>query len=342
MAEEEIKEEIKEETPSIEEETTTSANIEESTISEEAGQKEEENSQDIKQTQEEEKKEAVQKKVPFLNKILFVLVGFLLIVLIIGTVLFFMGFFDAKEEIKNEEVQKQEKIVNEDNSFNIKDINSKKLNQQLLLLTNKNIIAEEENNKREKLEQEKKIKQEEEKKRKESLALEEEKISKEKALLENKKIELEKQKEELEILKNEAINLRDEMINSKKILEMKKEETIAEVAEVKVEEEAEEEIIEIKEEIKEKTPMSENKFVSLINIAKIKGSLYKSYLDKITSINSDVKLCRDDLNRIELYYGPFEDNSIRNDLYKKLQENGIENSYEVELTKEEFDKRCNY
>ena len=82
--------------------------------------------------------------------------------------------------------------------------------------------------------------------------------------------------------------------------------------------------------------------VDFVNVAKIKGELYKSYLDRITAINTNIKLCRDNLNRIEIYYGPFEENSARSELYKKLQENGIENSYEVELTKEEFDRRCNY
>ncbi len=321
MAEDTI-EEIQEEILNVEEETTNSAKTDET-------QKE----QDDKDSKE--KVEKKQKKVPFLNKILFGLVGFLLLLLIAGAVLFFMGFFDPIEEPKTQELQEQEKIVKEETTrFNIKDINSKKLNKQLLLLTNKNMM-EEENNKREKIEEENKIKQEEEKKKKEILALEEEKITKEKESLENKKIELKKQKEELEILKNEAIALRNEMINSKKLLEMEKEElTKKEMIskEIKIKEK-------IKEEILSK---DENKFISLINVAKIKGELYKSYLDRITAINSDLKLCRDELNRIEIYYGPFKDNTLRSQLYKKLQENGIENSYEVELTKEEFDRRCNY
>ena len=325
MAEEENKEEINQNTPSIEDENTNSLNTQEGT-------------EEIQNTEvSEEEKKTKQKKVPFLNKILFAVVGFLLIILIIGAVLFFMGFFDAKEENVNlnvDEVQRQEKIIPEETRFNIKDINSKKLNKQLLLLTNKNIIKEEENEKREKQAEEKKIKEAEEKNKKEALALEEEQISKEKELLENKKNELEKQKEELEILKNEAIALRNEMINSKNLLEMNKE-TIN-----KKRKETEEEI---KIEVPVSVPVKkEIEFVSLINVAKIKGELYKTYLDKITAINSDIKLCRDDLNRIEIFYGPFENDAIRNELFEKLQENGIKHSYKVELTKEEFDKRCNY
>lgn len=325
MAEDTI-EEIKEEFLTQEEESDHSAQIDEN-ISESKNESQEENE---KKTEEEKIRK--QKKVPFLNKILFGLVGFLLLLLIVGLVLFFMGFFDTKE-VKTNISEKKELAVKEETRFNIKDINSKKLNKQLLLLTNKNLM-EEENEAREKLEEEKKIKLEEEKRKKETLALEQEKISKEKESLENKKIELQKQKEQLEVLKEEAIALRNEMLNSKKLLEVKKEETIEKVAVIT----NNSEVIEENETIIE----SENKFVSLINVAKINGELYKSYLDKIIAINSDVKLCRDELNRIEIYYGPFEDNSTRNKLYKKLQKNGIKNSYEVELTKEEFDKRCNY
>tara|TARA_B100001063_G_scaffold118993_1_gene111136 strand:+ start:2816 stop:3805 length:990 start_codon:yes stop_codon:yes gene_type:complete len=325
-----IIEEIKEETLNVEDESNNSANKD---VSNDESQRVE----DTKEVEESETKK--QKKVPFLNKILFGLVGFLLLILIVGAILFSMGFFDAVEEPKKKDIITQEQVVKEESRFNINDINSKKLNKQLLLLTNKNILLEEENNKREKLEEEKKIKLEEEKKKKEALDLEEKKISKEKEDLENKKAELEKQKNELEILKNEAIALRNEMINSKNLLEMKKEELIKTEA-------IPDEVITKKENInieeKENIIKEESKFVSLINVAKIKGDLYKSYLDKITAINSDIKLCRDELNRIEIYYGPFEDNTLRNDLYKKLQKMGIKNSYEVELTKEEFDKRCNY
>jgi hypothetical protein len=308
--------EIKEETPTDEKTSNSNENVED---------------EKVQDTEEEEGTK--QKKVPFLNKILFGLVGFLLLVLIAGAVLFFMGFFDPKEEVKVQKVQEKEMIVEKENTFNIKDINSKKLNKQLLLLTNKNMIEEENNNQIEKQEEEKKIKKEEEKKKKEALAIEEEKISKEKISLENKKLELVKQKEELEILKNEAIALRNEMISNKELLEMQKEE--AKIKEV-------EKIIVPVMDKKKEVIQHEDKFVSLINVAKVKGNLYKSYLDKITAINSDIKLCRDDINRIEIYYGPFKDDNLRNDLYKKLQEKGIENSYKVELTKEEFDRRCNY
>lgn len=322
MAEKENKEEINEDTPD--------------TLSEISDSSDEIEAQDLKndENSNEEESPTKQKQVPILNKILFGVVGFLLLTLIVGAVLFFMGFFEAEKKPEVTDMVKEERIIEEKNTFNIKDINSKKLNKQLLLLTNKNIVQEEENNRREKEEEEKKIKLEEDKKKAESLALEEENLTKEKQLLEDKRLELQRQKEELELLKNEAIALRNEMMNSKETIEMKKDEVVLKTPEV-------EEIVVEKELVKE-IVKDEIKFVSLINVAKVKGELLKSYLDKISNIYSSIKLCRDDLNRIEIYYGPFEDNVLRNDIYNKLQENGIINSYEVELTIEEFDKRCNY
>ena len=82
--------------------------------------------------------------------------------------------------------------------------------------------------------------------------------------------------------------------------------------------------------------------MKLINVAKIKGVLYKKYLDKATSLDPNIHLCRDDLNRIELYYGPFETLDSREVLLNRLIKNGFSQAYELEMTKEEFDARCNY
>jgi hypothetical protein len=278
----------------------------------------------------------IQKKVPILNKILYGVVGFLVFILIIGLIMFFMGFFDPEEEVKNKEATKKEILIDDINKFSVKDINSKKLNKQLLMLTNKNREIQEKNEAREKEEEEKKILELEKKKRAESLALEEKKLLDQKKFLESKKLELQREKEELEALKNEAKLLKDELLRSKQSLEAMqtiKKEKIEEVVEVKKV---------IVQEAPKETVKHEDIFVSLINVAKIKGDLYKSYLDKITNINSNIKLCRDNMNRIEIYIGPFKDNKNRLEVYKKLITNNFKESYEVELTKTEYKKRCDY
>lgn len=97
------------------------------------------------------------------------------------------------------------------------------------------------------------------------------------------------------------------------------------------------------ENIEKENKINENNgFLKFINVAKIKGVLYKKYLDSVVAINPNVILCRDDKNRIELYYGPFNSDNERTELLNKLIDNNFEQAYELEFTQEEFNNRCNY
>lgn len=286
-------------------------------------------------------------KKPLLKKVLIGLVSLLILVLLIGTILYFLGFFEQDTpavEDKKKEVLQETKLENKEEpakvmikekdtyNFDLKNINSKKLNEQLALLTNKS-LNQEKIEAKEKIDNEKKIIEEEKKKKEEELRAEEELLNQEKMILESKKEELEKQKVELEALRKEALLLKEEMMNAKQELETKQD--------------TQEEIIaqtdnnsQMQESIQKETKA--NEFVQLINVAKIKGELYKSYLDKITAINPDILLCRDDKNIIEIYLGPFMDIQKRSEVLNQLIENDIKESYEVELTQEEFNKRCKY
>jgi chromosome segregation ATPase len=175
-----------------------------------------------------------------------------------------------------------------------------------------------------------------EQKRKEKEALDEQEamLLKEKAAIEEKKIQLENEKAQLEALKQEAVTLKEELQNYKSKLEITSKEKSEEVV-------LNNETPVIPEEIKNDTENIDG-FLKFINVAKIKGVLYKKYLDKIITINPNVILCRDDKNIIEIYYGPFENNETRNELLNKLVNSNFTEAYEVEFTKEEFDKRCNY
>ena len=275
---------------------------------------------------EEMKEEFVKsKKKSMLSKILIGLIAFLVLLLIIGATLFFLGFFDPKEEMQPSTQENQMPIEKEPESykFDIKDINSKKLNEQLSYLTNKN-IKQEKNEEEEKKENEKRI-IEDEKKREEAIyKAQEDALLKEKAAIEEKKIELENEKAQLEAMKHEALLLKQELEANKAKLENI--EPIKELVNT--------EIVPIKKRT--------DSFLKLINVAKIKGNLYKKYLDKITTINPNAILCRDDKNKIEIYFGPFENNNKRVELLNKLINKGFDEAFELELTQEEFNKRCNY
>lgn len=289
------------------------------------------------------------KKKSTISKILISVIAFLVFLLLLGTTLYLFGFFTPekvveKEPLKNNVLSTENE--KENYKFDIKNINSKKLNEQLANLTKKNIYAER-NEELERIENEKKILEEQKRKEEEALKAEEKALQEEKNRIEENKLKLENEKIELEAMRQEALLLKEELeANKIKLEEMKQdlikvEKTTPLIKEVVEEEisntgttEAVENINEVKEEM--------NSFLKLINVAKIKGSLYKKYLDSITSIDTNVILCRDDKNRIEIYFGPFENNDSRSSLLNKLIDNGFDEAYELELTKEEFDKRCNY
>ena len=307
---------------------------------------EEENDSDLSESNQEPapkeiEEEFVKPKKHLLFKILIGIAGVLLFLIIIGLVLYFTGFFEPKVVEKPEPTPVDtvvEKVETSENTyrFDVKDINSKKLNEQLANLTSKN-LTDEKIEEIEKRENEQKLIEDAKRKEEEYIKNQEEELLKQKAELEEKKQELEKEKAQLEAMKEEALQLKEQLENNKTPIEQNNDEVI----------EVKENIVEnsVNEENEEKIKTSQNSnsgFLMFINVAKIKGVLYKKYLDKITDINPNVKLCRDDKNRIEIYYGPFKNSEERSELLNKLIDNKFNEAYELEFTQEEFDKRCNY
>ena len=295
----------------------------------------------IEQPPVEVKEEFVKPKKSILPKILIGIVAFLLLLLIIGLVLYFSGFF-APKEVKKVETppaveQTVEKVEAPENNykFDIKDINSKKLNEQLATLTSKN-LNDEKIEELEKKENEKKLVDEQKKKEEDLLKNHETELLKQKSELEQKKLELEREKIHLETMKQQALQLKEELniSNTEPIVDhsIEKEKNVEAMNTVP------------KEALTDKKtePADNSGFLLFINVAKVKGVLYKKYLDKIVAINPNVKLCRDDKNRIEIYYGPFENSEERTKLLTKLLDNKFNEAYELEFTQEEYDKRCNY
>ena len=277
-------------------------------------------------------------KQPSIKVILISIISLLVIILIIGILLI---VFSPKEEQETAEtsIQNQETLVKEEPKdepkeeeikFDLSGINSQKLNEQLENLTNKFIQKEQINS--EEAKENRRVLEEQKRIEEESLKIEEEIVSKQKESLDEKKTLLEEEMKKLEALKEEALLAKQELL---KIQNSNNQEVEKETKE--------ENIVENKKSIEESTSNnSDVLFLKLINVAKIKGVLYKKYLDKATSLDPNIHLCRDDLNRIELYYGPFETLDSREVLLNRLIRNGFSQAYELEMTKEEFDARCNY
>lgn len=293
-------------------------------------------------SENQEKKEDDKKdKTLLIKRVLFITIGVLLLFLIILATIFIFKSEESKEPTEPSPPIESSAKTNENNTenvpsepeiketkFDFNNLEPEKLNEQLELLTNKNM--------------------EYQKEKEQKILEEEKKLSPVFNLVNNLKDKEEIKKEENSIVSSED-NKKEEISKIEEIKEDKKEEIISEKKDVATstnnETKTQNETSNINSNSKkeETTKITESlTFVKLINVAKIKGDLNKKYFDKVIEVNANVLLCRDDENIIELYYGPFLEDEIRDNLLSKLIKNGFKEAYSLEMTKEEFDKRCNY
>ena len=290
---------------------------------------------------QEQKEDDKKDKTLLIKRVLFITIGVLLLLLIILATIFIFKSEESKEPTESSPPIESSAKTNENNTenvpsepeiketkFDFNNLEPEKLNEQLELLTNKNM--------------------EYQKEKEQKILEEEKKLSPVFNLVNNLKDKEEVKKEENSIVNSED-NKKEEISKIEEIKEDKKEEIISENKDLTTntsnETKTQNETSNINSNSKkeETTKITESlTFVKLINVAKIKGDLNKKYFDKVIEVNANVLLCRDDENIIELYYGPFLEDEIRDNLLSKLIKNGFKEAYSLEMTKEEFDKRCNY
>lgn len=290
---------------------------------------------------QEQKEDDKKDKTLLIKRVLFITIGVLLLFLIILATIFIFKSEESKEPTESSPPIESSAKTNENNTenvpsepeiketkFDFNNLEPEKLNEQLELLTNKNM--------------------EYQKEKEQKILEEEKKLSPVFNLVNSLKDKEGIKKEENSIVSSED-NKKEEISKIEEIKEDKKEEIISEKKDVATstnnETKTQNETSNINSNSKkeETTKITESlTFVKLINVAKIKGDLNKKYFDKVIEVNANVLLCRDDENIIELYYGPFLEDEIRDNLLSKLIKNGFKEAYSLEMTKEEFDKRCNY
>lgn len=290
---------------------------------------------------QEQKEDDKKDKTLLIKRVLFITIGVLLLFLIILATIFIFKSEESKEPTESSPPIESSAKTNENNTenvpsepeiketkFDFNNLEPEKLNEQLELLTNKNM--------------------EYQKEKEQKILEEEKKLSPVFNLVNNLKDKEDIKKEEKSIVSSED-NKKEEISKIEEIKEDKKEEIISKKKDVATstsnETKTQNETSNINSNSKkdETTKITESlTFVKLINVAKIKGDLNKKYFDKVIEVNANILLCRDDENIIELYYGPFLEDEIRDNLLSKLIKNGFKEAYSLEMTKEEFDKRCNY
>ncbi len=291
----------------------------------------------------------VQKKKPKYFKYIIVAIATLGSFALVLSTLSFMGFFE-KEVIEKEEVKKDITKVVKKYKFNIKDINVTRLNTKLSLLTKYEIIESEDTQK----------KINEQKDYQKTLEEKNEELSKK-----NKSYETSAKikDDELEALKNKLQknnqDLREKLLKTKEaLLDAKiKQETLLkknleeiEASNIKEEKEQIVQKVEIERTMKNKSLkktdeeiiISQNIFLSFIKVKNTNSVVYKSLIDKIELVNNQIELCRDHNNNIEVLIGPFKDESKRSEVLSRLDKTIDNKAYKMDLTQEEFNKRCKY
>lgn len=257
------------------------------------------------------------------------------------------------ETAENKQLNENQTVQNEESDFkfDFNNLEPDKLNEQLELLTNKSL--------EQKALEELSLLEKEEKKSSNASSIfvesndskteniinsTQESVNNEVLVLndvEEKNIEINSETKESETIENS-----DEPIETKTILEDEKEElTNNTKKEIEISKESKSLIVfedESKNEDTKASDINKYEFLKIISVAKIKGNLKKSYYDKIYNIDSSVLLCRDSLGNIEIYFGPFKDNTKQKNLLNRLLEAGFSEAYNLEMEKEEFNKRCNY
>lgn len=256
------------------------------------------------------------------------------------------------ETAENKQLNENQTVQNEESDFkfDFNNLEPDKLNEQLELLTNKNLEqkALEELSLLEKEEKKSSnassIFVESDSKIENSINSTQESVNNEVLVLndvEEKNIEINSETKESETIENS-----DEPIETKTILEDEKKEPASNIKQkIEISKESKSLIVfeeKSKNEDTKASDINKYEFLKIISVAKIKGNLKKSYYDKIYNIDSSVLLCRDSLGNIEIYFGPFKDNTKQENLLNRLLEAGFSEAYNLEMEKEEFNKRCNY
>src|SRR5574344_665629 len=256
------------------------------------------------------------------------------------------------ETVESKQLNENQTVQNEESDFkfDFNNLEPDKLNEQLELLTNKNLEqkALEELSLLEKEEKKSSnassIFVESDSKIENSTNSTQESVNNEVLVLndvEEKNIEINSETKE-----SEAIENSDKQIETKTILEDEKKEPASNIKQkIEISKESKSLIVfedKSKNEDTKASDINKYEFLKIISVAKIKGNLKKSYYDKIYNIDSSVLLCRDSLGNIEIYFGPFKDSTKQENLLNRLLEAGFSEAYNLEMEKEEFNKRCNY
>lgn len=300
------------------------------------------------QSSDKNPKESMLSKIKNNKKLLYIIIA--LIIMIIAILAFVLITLSKSEPVQEIKQAPKKEVIKESTpdvieppkyEFKIDHINVTRLNKKLKILTKYELmgITEEEYLKRQELEAQRKAKEEAELKEKQRLEAEQ------------------KAKEEAQRLEEEKLAAEQKAKEEAALLEQQKSE-----AEQKAKEEAQPNStttqngntsneLSNNEQAGNKTPQNNDEtvvqsttgkdFVKFVQIATHKKIILKAYLSKIKAVDSRISACRNQKDFMEILIGPLNEGEDYQAIITKLGEKNIaEHSKFVEITEEEFNKRC--
>ncbi len=95
-----------------------------------------------------------------------------------------------------------------------------------------------------------------------------------------------------------------------------------------------------KQEEIENPESAQKSFLMFAQVATIKTKLYLSFLQKINKLEKRISVCRNDINHIEIFVGPFTSEEERSSVLNKINNSLVNDAFAIDFTQNEFDKRC--
>ncbi len=79
-----------------------------------------------------------------------------------------------------------------------------------------------------------------------------------------------------------------------------------------------------------------------IQIPTLKLSQFKSFIRKAKLVKANLSICKDTSGKTQIYIGPFTNENSRTKILTTLSKKKIKDTKKLNLSKEEFDKRCSF
>ena len=257
-----------------------------------------------------------------IKKIIMAIGALLILTVIAGITMYFMGMFDP-EPVIVEDKNTTKTIKTKDNvevvkykykkkiDFKISQIDKNRLNARLQILTKNSVLTAKEIV-AQKAEQDKRL----------------EDLAKEKELIAFAKLN----KEEPLVIKKKTIEKKITKKETAKKEIVKKETVKVETAKNKV----------VNKEINSSQKTEKTQKLNFVLVHSLKFKLYKDMILKTKTKQARISICKSQSGRTAVYIGPFEDESSQKHMIELMKEQSDINADLANITIEEFNTRCNF